>query len=304
MNKSSKIYIAGRGGMVGAAVERALLERQYSNIIGPSSSQLDLREQGAVREYFRSEKPEIVILAAAKVGGILANASYPTEFLYDNLMIATNVIHAAYQNDVKTLLFMGSSCIYPKYCPQPMKEEHLLTDVLESTNEPYAIAKIAGLKLCQYYHEQYGKNYFSVMPTNLYGPGDNFDLMNSHVLPALIKKILLAKKEGKKEVEIWGSGSPLREFLHVDDLAYACILLLERTGSFSNMINVGSNEELSILDLAKLIAEVVQYDGEFTFDHSKPDGTPRKLLDSYKIRSLGWEPKIGLREGIRSLLAF
>jgi len=299
MNKDSKIYIAGHNGMVGSAIWRSLNKDGFDNLIGRRSSELDLRDQYAVNEFFEEEKPEYVFLAAAKVGGILANSTYRADFLYDNLMIASNVIHASYKSQVKKLLFLGSSCIYPKMAEQPMKEESLLSGYLEPTNEPYAIAKIAGIKLCENYRRQYGCNYISAMPTNLYGPGDNYDLEKSHVIPALLRKFHEAKVSGKPEVVMWGTGSPLREFMHVDDLASACIFLMDNY-SEESFVNVGSGEEVSIYDLALLIKGVVGYRGELIKDTSKPDGTPRKLMDSSTLHNLGWTSKISLLEGLRA----
>ena len=285
--------------MVGSAVWRELERTGYSNLVGKSSQELDLRDQLEVNAFFEQEQPEYVILAAAKVGGIVANNTYRADILFDNLTIQTNVIHTAWKYGVRKLLFLGSSCIYPKYAEQPIKEESLLTGPLEQTNEPYAIAKIAGIKLCESYRRQYGCNFISALPTSLYGPNDNYDLTNSHVLPALIRKIHTAKKSGAKSVEIWGSGSPLREFLHVDDLANGLIFLMN-TYDEEPILNIGSGEEISILNLAKLIQEIVGYEGALVFDASKPDGTPRKLLDNGKIESLGWKPSIQLREGIKA----
>ena len=297
MEKKSKIYIAGHRGLVGSAIHRRLQREGYANLVTRTSGELDLRDQPAVAAFFAAEKPEYVFLAAAKVGGILANNTYPAEFLYDNLAIQNNLIHQSYRNGVKKLLFLGSSCIYPKFAPQPMPEDCLLTGALEPTNEPYAIAKIAGIKLCQAYNRQYRTRYISLMPTNLYGPNDNFDLQTSHVLPALIRKFHEAKLAGRSAVEIWGSGSPRREFLHVDDLADACLFLMLNYEA-SDIVNVGVGEDVSIKELALLIKEVVGFGGELTFDRSKPDGTPRKLLDVRKLTALGWQAKIGLREGI------
>ena len=297
MEKDSKIYVAGHRGMVGSAILRKLQEEGYHNIIYKTSHELDLRNQKDTEDFILQEKPDYVFLAAAKVGGILANNTYRAEFLYDNLMIAANVIHASYKAGVKKLLFLGSSCIYPKFAPQPIKEEYLLTGPLEPTNEPYAIAKIAGLKLCETYQEQYGARFISAMPTNLYGPNDNFDLKNSHVLPALLRKIEYARRNNIDKVEIWGTGSPLREFLYVDDLADACIFLMKHYED-KLWINVGSGEEISIKDLAYLIKDIVGYEGEFYFNTDMPDGTPRKFLDSTRIQKLGWKPKVSLREGI------
>lgn len=284
--------------MVGSAIVRKLTAEGFTNIVTRTSSQLDLRDQNAVNEFFEQEKPHYVFLAAAKVGGIVANNTYRADFLYENLMIECNVIHAAHAHDVRKLLFLGSSCIYPKMCPQPIKEEYLLTGPLEITNEPYAIAKIAGLKLCENYRSQYDRNFISVMPTNLYGPNDNYDLKNSHVLPALIRKFFEAVRDHKETVEIWGSGKPMREFLHVDDLADACFFLMQ-TYSGADSLNIGTGTDLSILDLAYLIKDVSGYEGELVFDASKPDGTPRKLLDVQRLHDLGWKHKISLDEGIR-----
>lgn len=298
MEKSAKIYVAGHRGMVGSAIVRKLEENGYTNLILKSSSELDLRNQEAVNRFFASENPEYVFLAAAKVGGILANNTYRAEFLYDNLMIAANVIHAAYEHQVKKLLFLGSSCIYPKLAPQPLKEEYLLTGDLEPTNEPYAIAKIAGIKLCETYRDQYGCNFISAMPTNLYGPHDNYHPQNSHVLPALIRKFHEAKRDGKSSVEIWGSGSPLREFLYVDDLAEACLHLMLNYNE-KLFVNIGSGTDISIRDLALLVKKIVGFEGELTFDTSKPDGTPRKLMDISRLKKSGWKQTVALEEGIR-----
>ena len=300
MQVSDKIYVAGHKGMVGSAIIRRLQQEGYNNIITRTSKDLDLRNQQAVNDFFDIEKPEYVFLAAAKVGGILANNSYRGAFLYDNLAIQTNVIHASYFNKVKKLLFLGSSCIYPKMAPQPLKEEYLLTGELEPTNEPYAIAKIAGIKLCDAYRSQYGCNYISVMPTNLYGPNDNYDLNNSHVLPALIRKFHQAKEKNASSVSIWGTGSPRREFLHADDLADACYFLMQQYNE-PGFINIGIGEDITISDLASLVKEIVGYKGEIENDLSKPDGTPRKLLDVSKLTALGWKAKIGLREGIEKV---
>lgn len=297
MLKSSKIYIAGHNGMVGSAIKRQLEKEGYQNIICRSSKELDLRNQKEVQDFFLENKPEYVFLAAAKVGGILANNTYRAEFIYDNLMIECNVIHSAYENGVKKLLFLGSSCIYPKFAPQPMKEDDLLTGVLEYTNEPYAIAKIAGIKLCENYRLRYGCDFISAMPTNLYGPGDNYDLENSHVIPALLRKFHEAKVENHDQVTIWGSGSPFREFMHVDDLARACMFLMD-TYSDAQFLNVGTGEEISIKDLALLVKEVVGFQGQIVFDSSKPDGTPRKLMDHTRLSELGFKPKISLHEGL------
>lgn len=297
MDKQSKIYVAGHRGLVGSAIVRHLEQAGFANLVTRTSSELDLRDHNAVRDFFAIEKPDFVFLAAAKVGGIMANNTYPADFLYDNLAIQNNVIHQSYLNGVKKLLFLGSSCIYPKLAPQPIREEYLLTDLLESTNEPYAIAKIAGIKLCQAYNRQYGTQYISLMPTNLYGPNDNFDLKNSHVLPALIRKFHEAKESGAETVEIWGTGSPLREFLHVDDLADASLFMMENYNG-NDFLNVGVGKDISIKDLALLIRDIVDFRGELIFDTSKPDGTPRKLLDVSKLTEIGWQAKIGLREGI------
>lgn len=297
MNKDSKIYVAGHRGMVGSAISRLLKKQGYYNIIERTSKEVDLRNQSQVLAFFEKEKPEYVFLAAAKVGGILANNTYRADFLYDNLMIASNVIHAAYQTGTKKLLNLGSSCIYPKFADQPLKEEYLLTGELEPTNEPYAIAKIAGIKLCETYRDQYDCNFISAMPTNLYGPNDNYNLETSHVVPALIRKFHQAKEEGQDAVEIWGTGSPLREFLYVDDLADACLhLMLEYDDK--QFVNVGYGSDITIKELALTIKKVVGFKGELKFDTTKPDGTPKKLMDSSKMRNLGWEPKIDLEKGI------
>lgn len=297
MEKTSKIYIAGHRGMVGSAILRQLEANGHTNIITRTSSELDLRNQQAVFEFFNSEKPDYVFLAAAKVGGIHANNTFRAEFLYDNLMIEANIIHAAHLSRVKKLMFLGSSCIYPKMASQPLKEEYLLTGPLEPTNEPYAIAKIAGIKLCESYRDQYGSNFISVMPTNLYGYNDNYDLQNSHVLPALIRKIHEAKDNGAPTVTVWGTGSPKREFLFADDLAAACLYLME-TYDGRELVNIGTGEDVSIKELALLIKDVIGYEGELEFDTTKPDGTPRKLMDVSKLHSLGFKHKIELREGI------
>ncbi len=299
MEKEAKNYIAGHRGMVGSAIYRKLSAEGFENIVVRSSSELDLRNQGAVEEFFEEQKPDYVFLAAAKVGGIMANNVYRAEFLMDNLQIQNNVIDSAHRNGVKKLLFLGSSCIYPKMAPQPLKEEYLLTGLLEPTNEPYAIAKIAGIKLCESYRSQYGANFISAMPTNLYGPNDNYDLNNSHVLPAMIRKFHEAREEGRTEMELWGTGSPLREFLHVDDLADACCFLMREYNGMEH-VNVGVGEDLSIRELAELIKKVVGYEGEITWNTAKPDGTPRKLMDVSKLHALGWKHTIGLEEGIRS----
>ena len=298
MNTESKIYVAGHRGMVGSAIIRKLNAEGFNNIVVRTSSELDLRNQQAVNIFFESEKPDIVVLAAAKVGGIHANNVYRAEFLYDNLMIEANIIHAAYKSKVEKLLFLGSSCIYPKMADQPLKEEYLLTGELEPTNEPYAIAKIAGIKLCESYRDQYGCNFISAMPTNLYGPNDNYDLNNSHVLPALLRKFHTAKQEGNSAVEIWGTGSPKREFLHVEDLASACFFLLQNYNE-KELVNIGCGEDISIKDLALTIKKVVGFDGELSFDTSKPDGTPRKLLSMDKLHKLGWKHQIELEDEIK-----
>lgn len=297
MNKNSKIFVAGHRGMVGSAIVRKLESEGYINLILKSSKEVDLRNQQQVTEFFHNEKPEYVFLAAAKVGGIVANNTYRADFLYENLMIQSNVIGQAHATGVKKLLFLGSSCIYPKLCPQPIKEEYLLTGSLEQTNEPYAIAKIAGLKMCEAFRSQYGSDFISVMPTNLYGPNDNYDLKNSHVLPALMRKFFEAMRDGKSEVEIWGSGKPMREFLHVDDLADACYFLMQNY-SQSGFLNIGTGVDLTIADLAQLIKKVSGFEGTLRFDASKPDGTPRKLLDVSAIHQLGWNHKISLEQGV------
>jgi GDP-L-fucose synthase len=297
MNKFDKIYIAGHRGMVGSAIFRSLSSQGYENIITRTSVQLDLRTQEAVNEFFEVERPDYVFLAAAKVGGIHANNTYRGEFLYENLMIQNNVIHSSYATKVKKLLFLGSSCIYPKLAPQPLKEEYLLSGPLEYTNEPYAIAKIAGIKLCDAYRDQYGCNFISVMPTNLYGPNDNYDLQNAHVLPTFIRKFHEAKLSGAKEVIIWGSGTPKREFLHADDLADACVFLMKHYNE-GGLVNIGTGVDQTITDLALMVKEVVGYKGELTYDASKPDGTPRKLLDVSRLSALGWKYKIKLRQGL------
>jgi GDP-L-fucose synthase len=301
MEKSATIFVAGSGGMVGSSIVRKLKSLGYNNLLCPSSKVLDLRDQLRVQQFFAAEKPEYVFLAAAKVGGIMANNTYRADFLYENLMIQSNVIFESYKHQVKKLLFLGSSCIYPKLAPQPLKEEYLLSGFLEPTNEPYAIAKIAGIKLCENFRTQYGCNFISAMPTNLYGPNDNYDLNNSHVIPALILKIKQAKLANAKNVEVWGSGKPLREFLHVDDLADACVHLMFEYAE-SQFINVGTGEELSIKDLALLIKKIVGFEGELVFDSSKPDGTPRKLLDVSRLHALGWKHKISLEQGLRELV--
>ena len=302
MNKDAKIYIAGHRGMVGSAILRKLQAEGYTNFALRTSAELDLRRQTEVEEFFLKEKPDYVFLSAAKVGGILANNTYRAEFLYDNLQIQNNIIHSAWQNGVKKLLFLGSSCIYPKLAPQPLQEESLLTGLLEPTNEPYAIAKIAGIKMCDAYRSQYGFSAISVMPTNLYGPNDNYDLKSSHVLPALIRKFHEAKKNGSPNVSMWGTGSPLREFLHVDDLADACSFLMQNWDE-PGFLNVGTGTDLSIKDLALMIKEIVGYTGEIVHDTSKPDGTPRKLMDVSRLHALGWQHRISLPQGIRKVYA-
>ena len=300
MQKGDKIYIAGHRGMVGSAIYRKLSEAGYNNIITRTSKELDLLNQADVAKFFEDEKPDYVFLAAAKVGGIVANNTYRADFLYQNLQIQNNVIHSAYKSEVKKLMFLGSSCIYPKLAPQPLKEDYLLTGLLEETNEPYAIAKIAGIKMCEAYRDQYGCNFISVMPTNLYGPNDNYDLKNSHVLPALIRKFHEAKIAGEKEVVIWGSGTPKREFLHVDDLAEACVYLMNNYDE-KPFLNIGTGEDISIKELANLVNQIVGTNAKLVFDTSKPDGTPRKLMDVSRLHQLGWKHQIGLEEGIRSV---
>ncbi|MDP3010256.1 MAG: GDP-L-fucose synthase [Methylococcales bacterium] len=300
MNKNAKIYVAGHRGMVGSALVRKLQAEGYQRLILRTSAELDLTNQQAVADFFADEQPDYVFLAAAKVGGIQTNNTYRADFIYQNLMIETNVIHSAYINQVTKLLFLGSSCIYPKLAPQPLKEEYLLTGLLEPTNEPYAIAKIAGIKLCEAYRSQYGCHFISVMPTNLYGTNDHYDLNNSHVLPALLRKFHTAKIDNAPAVEIWGSGTPKREFLHVDDLAEACFYLMQ-TYDEAELINIGTGEDISIKDLALLIKDIVGYSGELRFDATKPDGTPRKLMDVSKLHALGWQHKIDLAEGIRAV---
>lgn len=326
MELDSKIYVAGHKGLVGSAIHRKLKEKGYGNIIGRTREELDLERQAEVESFFQEQRPEYVFLAAARVGGIWANNSFPAEFIYSNIMVQTNVIHSAYRNGVKKLLFLGSSCIYPKDCPQPMKEEYLLTGPLEPTNEPYAVAKIAGILTCQSYYRQYGANYISVMPTNLFGANDNFDLETSHVIPALIRKFHLAKLavngdwEGiqrdeacyghipqdirkSQSVIIWGTGSPRREFLHVEDVADACVFLMNHYDD-SEIINIGCGQDVSIAELAMLVKDIVGYSGEIEYDTEKPDGTPQKLLDVEKLKALGWEPKLSLEEGIRQTYAW
>lgn len=298
MNKDSRIYVAGHRGMVGSAIYRKLERDGFTNLIAATSKELDLKDTIAVDKFFNRERPEFVFLAAAKVGGILSNNTYPADFLYDNLMIQNNVIEASFRYNVKKLLFLGSSCIYPKYAPQPIREDSLLSGYLEPTNEAYAIAKIAGIKLCQAYYKQHGRHFLSAMPTNLYGYGDNYHPQNSHVLPALLRRFHEAKEAGKEEVIIWGSGSPLREFMFADDLGDACVFLMENYDQ-PEIMNVGTGEEISILDLAHLIAKTVGYKGEIGFDKTKPDGTPRKLMDSTRLHSLGYKHKVSLKDGIR-----
>jgi GDP-L-fucose synthase len=300
MNISDKIYIAGHRGMVGSAILRNLDAKGYKNIVVRTSKELDLRSQQAVEDFFEKEKPAYVFLAAAKVGGINANNIYRAEFLYDNLMIEANIINAAYKNNVTKLLFLGSSCIYPKMAPQPLKEEYLLTSELEQTNEPYAIAKIAGIKLCDAYRSQYGCNFISAMPTNLYGPNDNYDLKSSHVLPALIRKMIIAKETDAAFMEIWGTGSPKREFLYVDDLAEACYFLMMNYNE-PGLVNVGTGEDISIYELTELVKDVVGFTGEIKTNPAMPDGTPRKLMDVSKINRLGWKAKTSLEEGIKKV---
>ena len=302
MNKDSKIYIAGHRGMVGSAIHRKLLSLGYTNIITRTSSELDLRVQEPVNEFFETERPDYVFLAAAKVGGIMANNLYRADFLYENLMIQSNVIHSAYATRVSKLMFLGSSCIYPKLAPQPMKEEYLLTGLLEHTNEPYAIAKIAGIKMCDAYRAQYGCNFISVMPTNLYGPNDNYDLQNAHVLPTLIRKFHEAKQNGDPAVTIWGTGTPMREFLHADDLASACVYLMENYNE-EGLVNIGTGIDVTITELAMLIKEIVGYEGSLVYDHTKPDGTPRKLMDVSKLTNLGWKYSIELKDGLKQVYA-
>jgi GDP-L-fucose synthase len=297
MNKLSKIYIAGHNGMVGSAILRKLRSEGYTNIVTRSSTELDLKDQRSVAEFFSAEKPEYVFLAAAKVGGILANNTYRAEFIYDNLMIEANVIHQSYLARVKKLLFLGSSCIYPKLAPQPLKEEYLLSGYLEYTNQPYAIAKIAGIELCDCYRDQYGCDFISAMPTNLYGPNDNYDLQTSHVLPALIRKFIIATRSELPEVELWGTGSPRREFMHVDDLASACIFLMSQYGD-KGLVNVGTGSDITIKELAELIKRIVGFEGIIKWNTNMPDGTPRKLMDVSKLKSLGWTSSISLKDGL------
>jgi GDP-L-fucose synthase len=298
MNSTDKIYIAGHRGLVGSAVVRALEKQGFTNLIYKTSKELDLRNQAAVESFFSSEKPKFVFLVAGKVGGIVANNTYRADFLYDNLLIVANVVHAAFKHNVTKLLFTGSSCIYPKMAPQPLKEEYLLTGALEQTNEPYAIAKIAGIKLCETYREQYGANFISVMPTNMYGLNDNYHPENSHVLPALIRRFHEAKVDGLKEVIIWGSGKPKREFLYSDDLADACLFLMEHYNK-KEIVNIGCGEDISIKELAETVKEVTGFNGALVFDTTRPDGTPRKLLDVSKIHNLGWHHKVALKDGLK-----
>jgi GDP-L-fucose synthase len=297
MNIDDKIYVAGHRGMVGSAIVRKLKQQGFNNLLLKTSSELDLRNQTDVNDFFKNEKPVYVFLAAAKVGGILANNIYRADFLYENLMIQNNVIHAAYENAVSKLMFLGSSCIYPKMAPQPLKEEYLLTGLLEQTNEPYAIAKIAGIKLCDAYRSQYNCNFISVMPTNLYGPNDNYDLNNSHVLPAFIRKFHEAKLSGENSVTIWGSGKPRREFLHAEDLADACFFLMQNYND-AGFVNIGTGDDIEIKELALLIKKIAGYKGDIIHDLTKPDGTPRKLMDVTKLKAMGWQAKISLEEGI------
>ena len=300
MNLNDKIYIAGHRGMVGSAILRQLKAKGFTNFILKTSSELDLRNQQAVIDFFEQEKPDYVFLAAAKVGGIIANNTYRGDFIYENLMIQNNIIHQSYLNNVKKLMFLGSSCIYPKMAPQPLKEDYMLTGELEPTNEPYAIAKIAGIKMCDAYRDQFGCNFISVMPTNLYGPNDNYDLKNSHVLPAMLRKFISAKRTNDPSVTIWGTGSPKREFLHADDLAEACVFLMENYNE-SGLVNIGVGEDISILDLAILVKKVVGFEGEILTDITKPDGTPRKLMDVSKLSSFGWKAKTTLEAGIQKV---
>lgn len=300
MRRDSKIYVAGHRGLVGSALLRRLKDAGYSNIVTRSHAELDLVDQGAVKRFFETERPEFVLLAAARVGGIYANDTYPADFVRDNLSIQTNVIHESWRNGVSKLLFLGSSCIYPRDCPQPIKEQYLLTGLLEPTNEAYAIAKIAGIKMCAAYNRQHGTNFISVMPTNLYGPGDNYNLETSHVVPALIRKAHEAKLRGDKSFLVWGTGEPLREFLYSDDLADACIFLLEEKNAedIGEIINIGTGQEVTVKQLAALVSEVVGFDGGQSFDSAKPDGTPRKLLDSSRLTALGWQARTSLTEGL------
>lgn len=298
MEKESKIYVAGHRGMVGSAIVRKLTSLGYTNLLTRTSTELDLRNQQQVADFFEVEKPEYVVLAAAKVGGIVANNTYRADFLYENLAIQNNIIHGSYLNKVKKLMFLGSSCIYPKLAPQPLKESYLLSGYLEQTNEPYAIAKIAGIKMCEAYRAQYGCNFISVMPTNLYGTNDNYDLVNSHVLPAMIRKFHEAKEKSASEMTLWGTGSPMREFLHADDLAEACLFLMENYNE-SELVNIGTGEDVTIKNLAALVKQIIGFQGEIVWDNSKPDGTPRKLMDVSKLHGLGWHHKIALEDGIK-----
>ena len=298
MEKESKIYVAGHRGMVGSAIIRKLTSLGYTNLLTRTSAELDLRNQQQVADFFDVEKPEYVFLAAAKVGGIVANNTYRADFLYENLAIQNNIIHGSYLNKVKKLMFLGSSCIYPKLAPQPLKESYLLSGYLEPTNEPYAIAKIAGIKMCEAYRAQYGCNFISVMPTNLYGTNDNYDLINSHVLPAMIRKFHEAKEKSASEMTLWGTGSPMREFLHADDLAEACLFLMENYNE-SELVNIGTGEDVTIKNLADLVKQIVGFQGNIIWDTSKPDGTPRKLMDVSKLHGLGWHHKIALEDGIK-----
>ena len=300
MQAGAKVYVAGHRGLVGSALMRRLQKGGYQNLITRTHAELDLLDQRAVREFFQAERPNHVFLAAAKVGGIIANNIYPADFIYQNLMIQNHIIHSAYESGVNKLLFLGSSCIYPKFAPQPMKEDHLLTGILEPTNEPYAIAKIAGIKMCGAYNRQYSTNFMSVMPTNLYGPGDNYDLQNSHVMPALIRKMHEAKARGDKEVVVWGTGTPHREFLCSDDMADACVFLMETRDAkdAGEFVNIGMGQDVTIRELAALVAKVVGFEGALAFDITKPDGTPRKLLDVSRLNGLGWRAKISLDDGI------
>ncbi|MBI4665211.1 MAG: GDP-L-fucose synthase [Nitrospinae bacterium] len=298
MEKTSKIFVAGHKGLAGSAICRALEKNGYSNLLQRDRGQLDLEDQRSVREFFKSEKPEYVFLAAARVGGIMANNTYRAEFIYNNLIIQTNVIDAAWRAGTQRLMFLGSSCIYPRHCPQPMKEEHLLTGPLEPTNEPYAVAKIAGIKMCEAYNAQYGASFVSVMPTNLYGPNDNFDIHNAHVLPALLRRVHEAKKAKAPEIVVWGTGTPTREFLHADDMASACLFVMQK--GITEMVNIGTGVDVTIAELARLICSVVGYEGEVKFDPSKPDGTPRKRLDVSRLGEYGWNAGISLEEGLES----
>ena len=303
LDPSARIYVAGHGGLVGSAIVRRLQQEGFRNLLTATRDQLDLRDQAAVNYWFRANRPEYVFLVAGTVGGILANSTRPAEFIYDNMMIHATVVHAAHLYGVKKLLYLGSSCIYPRECAQPIKEEYLLTGLLEATNEPYALAKIAGIKLCQAYRKQYGSRFISAMPTNLYGPFDNFDLQSSHVLPAMIRKFHDARAFGRTDVQLWGTGAPRREFLHVDDLADACLFIMRRYDEAEH-INVGTGEDLTIRELAEMVRDVVHPSARLVFDTGKPDGTPRKLLDVGRLRDLGWSPRIGLREGIASTYAW